>query len=103
MNIPGKLVKWDRKLQGQFQQLARQHGPSGAARMLGIHDRQFYDLQRGITRGGGKSKDATTRPRRYVGLELVEKLAVALGDPLVESRKPAGYCRGGKWIQDEAA
>jgi hypothetical protein len=78
-----KFVRWDSEIQKAVDRVAELYGPTEGARKIGIHYRLFYDYRKGITRN---NYSGVLRPRQYVSLHLVERLAELLGDPQLEDR-----------------
>ena len=80
-----RYVMWDDEIQDGINELVEKHGIRTACEMLQIDRRKLYDLRFGFSQATvGWEKEI--RIRRFVALELIEKLAMALDDPLLENR-----------------
>jgi hypothetical protein len=79
------FVRWDDALRADFERLIEREGFSGAARALYMAERNLYDLRRGLSRAG--YKQGRKLPRKFLSLELLERLAGALDDLEVENRE----------------
>lgn len=94
-------VLWDEELQEAFHRLAVQEGGvSAAARALGMSERLFYNYRKGMSVGKFGRRDRSTRPRKFLGLVVLERLALALDDPALESREALSHrewCDRGEW------
>jgi hypothetical protein len=91
-------VRWDEDLQESVNRLIRREGFSASARILHMPERHLTDLRTGYSRSGFKNGRRTRR--KFLSLQLLERLADALDEPEVENRPALSqreWCDRGEW------
>ena len=101
MNTAALYVLWTDELQDAFNRLAAQEGSvSAAARRLEMTERLFYNYRHGRSCGKFGPRTGGVRPRKFLSLHALERLAIALGELELEDREALtrrGWSDRGEW------
>jgi hypothetical protein len=77
-------VLWDEALRLAFDRLIDREGFSGAARALHMPEPNLRNYRRGLSTGGPAG---SVRERKFLSLDVLERLARALDDLELENRE----------------
>jgi hypothetical protein len=98
VRVSDLYVLWDDELRDAFNEFARREGVGRAARILNMQERVFWDYRHGYSRAGQHRGRRTAR--KFLALPVLERLAVALDDPMLENREALSqreWCDRGAW------